>query len=44
MHIVLFFRNVFHRHKKSFLFIEITLHYFKKTLGKNNVTLYNSYC
>ena len=34
MHIVLFFRNVFHRHKKSFLFIEITLHYFKKHLGK----------
>ena len=41
MYIVLFFRNVFYRQKKSILFIEITLHYFKqKTLEKNNITLY----
>ena len=35
MYIVLsFFCNVFHRHKKSILFIEITSHYLKKTLQK----------
>ena len=38
MHIVLLFRNVFHRHKKSFLVIEMKLRHcttLKKTLEKN---------
>ena len=49
MYIVLFFRNVFHPHKKSFLITGIELklcHYtsLTKTLEKSNITLCNYYC
>ena len=48
-HCVLFFRNVFDRHKKSFLITVIELKpchciTLKKTLEKNNIMLYNYYC
>ena len=41
-HSFCFLQYIFYSHKKSFLFIEITL--FKKTLKKNNITLYSCYC
>ena len=40
MHIVLFLCNVFHRHKKIILFIELSLHYFKKKTIKKKILLY----
>ena len=49
MHIVSFFRNLFHRHKKSFLItgMELKLCHcisLKKAFEKNDITLYNCYC
>ena len=34
---------VFHRHKKSFLIIEMKLHHCIRTLEKNNITLYQRF-